>query len=115
MDSDKFQFSSVPLRQNDVSALCPHTIECIYSANGREYQGTVKHLLVKTCHTHRINQKFTKLACLQTNEKAERVIRAFIKMEHNQQIFSNSKDQQRKLKRLINFYLSLFNLTFRVF
>ncbi|WP_141672664.1 MULTISPECIES: DDE-type integrase/transposase/recombinase [unclassified Gilliamella] len=43
--------------------------------NGREYQGTSKHLFVKTCHSHRINQKFTKPTCPQTNGKAERVIR----------------------------------------
>ncbi|MCO6504462.1 MAG: integrase core domain-containing protein [Snodgrassella sp.] len=48
-------------------------------------------------------QKFTKPACPQTNGKAERVIRTLIKMRHNQQIFSDSKDRQQKLKRLIKY------------
>ncbi|MWP47230.1 DDE-type integrase/transposase/recombinase [Gilliamella sp. Pas-s27] len=50
-------------------------MECTYSDNGREYQGTSEHLFVKTCYSHRINQKFTQSACPQTNEKVERVIR----------------------------------------
>ena len=53
-------------------AQCPYIIECIYSDNGREYQGTSEHLFVKTCHSHHINQKFTKPASQQTNGKAEK-------------------------------------------
>jgi hypothetical protein len=56
---DKPQFSSAPFLQNDILAQCPYTIECIYSDNGREYQGSSEHLFVKTCHSYRINQKFT--------------------------------------------------------
>ncbi|MCO6548999.1 MAG: DDE-type integrase/transposase/recombinase [Gilliamella sp.] len=56
-------------------AQCPYIITtCIYSDNGREYQGTSEHLFVKTCHNNRINQKFTKPDCPQTIGKAERVV-----------------------------------------
>jgi transposase InsO family protein len=72
---DKSQFSLAQFLQNDVLAQCPYTTTCIYSDNEREYQGNSEHLFVKTCHSHRINQKFTKTACQQTNGKAERVIR----------------------------------------
>ncbi|SCB84970.1 transposase family protein [Gilliamella intestini] len=64
---DKSQFSAAQFLQNDVLAQCPYTTTCIYSDNGREYQGASEHLFVKTCHSHRINQKFTKLT-LPTNE-----------------------------------------------
>ncbi|MCO6549237.1 MAG: hypothetical protein J6580_01005 [Gilliamella sp.] len=47
-------------------------IECIYSKNGHEYQGTGEELFVKTCNNHRIHQEFTKLACPQTNGKAQK-------------------------------------------
>ncbi|MCO6538217.1 MAG: transposase family protein, partial [Gilliamella sp.] len=72
---DKFQFSLAQFLQNDVLAQCPYTTTCIYSDNGRKYQGTSEHLFAKTCNNNRINQKFTKPACPQTNGKAERVIR----------------------------------------
>ena len=38
-----------------MSAQCPYTIECIYSANRCKYQGTGEYLLAKTCHNHCIN------------------------------------------------------------
>nr|WP_218055798.1 DDE-type integrase/transposase/recombinase [Gilliamella apicola] len=69
---DKSQFSSAQFLQNDILAQCPYTIECIYSDNGREYQGTSEHLFVKTCNNHRIHQEFTKLVCPQTNGKAQK-------------------------------------------
>jgi hypothetical protein len=68
---NKSQFSSAQFLQNDVLAQCPYTTTCVYSDNGREYQGTTEHLF----NNHCINQKFTKSACPQTNGKAERVIR----------------------------------------
>ncbi|MCO6555511.1 MAG: transposase family protein, partial [Gilliamella sp.] len=69
---DKSQFSSAQFLQNDILAQCSYTIECIYSDNGREYQGTSEHLFVKTCNNHRIHQEFTKLVCPQTNGKAQK-------------------------------------------
>ncbi|WP_218056465.1 DDE-type integrase/transposase/recombinase [Gilliamella sp. Gris1-4] len=69
---DKSQFSSAQFLQNDVLAQCPYTIECVYSDNGREYQGTSEHLFVKTCNNHRINQKFIPPPCPQTNGKTEK-------------------------------------------
>ncbi|PIT09933.1 hypothetical protein BGI40_08930 [Snodgrassella communis] len=73
--SDKFQFNEAQFLKNDVLAWCPYATTCIYSDNGREYQGTSEHLFVKTCNNQRINQKFTKPACPQTNGKVKRVIR----------------------------------------
>ncbi|MDI2112537.1 integrase core domain-containing protein [Commensalibacter nepenthis] len=90
--------------QDDVLVQCPYTIECVYSDNGREYQGTPKHLFVKTCYTNRINQKFTKPACPQTNGKAERVIRTLMEMWHERELFVNAQDRKLKLKRFINYY-----------
>ncbi|WP_081297946.1 HTH domain-containing protein, partial [Gilliamella sp. Imp1-1] len=55
---NKSQFSAAQFLQNDLLTQCPYTIECVYSDNGREYQGTSEHLFVKTCNNHRINQKF---------------------------------------------------------
>jgi transposase InsO family protein len=72
---DKSQFSSAAFLQRDVLAQVPYTIECVYSDNGREYKGTQEHAFVKLCRENRINQKFTKPACPQTNSKAERVIK----------------------------------------
>lgn len=53
---------------------CRYTVECIYSDNGREYKGTQEHAFIAMCLSHKINQKFTKPACPQTNGKEERVI-----------------------------------------
>ncbi|WP_202115417.1 DDE-type integrase/transposase/recombinase [Gilliamella sp. Pas-s25] len=72
---DKSQFSSAQFLQNDVLAQCPYTTTCIYSNNGREYQGSSEPQFIKMRHNDHINQKFTKSACPQTNGKAERVIR----------------------------------------
>lgn len=102
--SDKSQFSAAQFLQDDVLVQCPYTIECVYSDNGREYQGTPAHLFVKTCYTHQINQKFTKPACPQTNGKAERVIRTLMEMWHEKESFVNTQDRKLKLKRFINYY-----------
>ncbi|MDI2112723.1 IS6 family transposase [Commensalibacter nepenthis] len=59
---------------------------------------------VKTCYTNRINQKFTKPACPQTNGKAERVIRTLMEMWHERELFVNAQDRKLKLKRFINYY-----------
>ncbi|SCC10071.1 Integrase core domain-containing protein [Gilliamella intestini] len=101
---DKSQFSAAQFLQNDVLAQCTYTTTCIYSDNGREYQGANEHLFVKTCHSHRINQKFTKPTCPQKNGKAEIVIRTLNCDVHNQQIFNDSKERKLKLKHFINFY-----------
>lgn len=101
---DKSQFSAAQFLQEDVLVQCPYTIECVYSDNGREYQGTNEHQFVKTCLDNRINQKFTQPARPQTNGKAERVIRTLMDMWHNQEEFRDSDDRKQKLKRFINFY-----------
>lgn len=52
----------------------------------------------------KINQKFTKPACPQTNGKAERVIRTLMEMWHNREEFMSSDDRKKKLKRFLNYY-----------
>ena len=101
---DKSQFSAANFLINDVLVQCPYTIECVYSDNGREYQGTNEHAFVSTCTANKINQKFTKPACPQTNGKAERVIRTLMEMWHHQEAFIDSEDRKKKLKRFINYY-----------
>ncbi|MDI2113264.1 integrase core domain-containing protein [Commensalibacter nepenthis] len=102
--NDKSQFSAAQFLQDDVLVQCPYMIECVYSDNGREYQGTLEHLFVKSCYTNRINQKFTKPACPQTNGKAERVIRTLMEMWHERALFVNAQDRKLKLKRFIHYY-----------
>ena len=53
-------------------AQCPYTTTCIYSDNGRKYQGNSEHLFAKTCNNNRINQNSTKPAYPQMNGKAEK-------------------------------------------
>ncbi len=101
---DKSQFSSAQFLADDVLAQCPYTVECAYSDNGREYKGTIEHAFVALCRQYRINQRFTKPACPQTNGKAERVIRTLMEMWHNQEEFKDTEDRKTKLKRFINYY-----------
>lgn len=101
---DKSQFSSATFLQNDVLSQVPYTIECVYSDNGREYQGTLEHAFVNLCRENKINQKFTKPAHPQTNGKAERVIRTIMEMWHERERFTDRVDRQAKLRRFINFY-----------
>lgn len=102
--NDKSQFSAAEFLQTNVLNECPYTIECIYSDNGREYQGTKEHQFVKLCLKNRINQKFTKPAHPQTNGKAERVIRTLMEMWHNKTDFKDSLDRKIELNRFINYY-----------
>ena len=102
--SDKSQFSSAKFLKNDILEQCPYTVECIYSDNGREYKRTLDHAFAATCIHYKINQKFSKPACPQTNGKAERVIRTLMEMWHNQEEFEDSNDRKSKLKRFINYY-----------
>lgn len=101
---DKSQFSAAAFLQRDVLAQVPYTIECVYSDNGREYKGTLEHAFVNLCRENRINQKFTKPACPQTNGKVERVIRTLMEMWFEKEHFIDSADRQAKLRRFLNFY-----------
>ena len=101
---DKSQFSAATFLNQDVLAQCPYTVECVYSDNGKEYQGSREHAFVQLCTVNRINQKFTRRARPQTNGKAERVIRTLMQMWHELEIFTHSDDRKSKLKRFINFY-----------
>ncbi|MWN30872.1 MULTISPECIES: transposase family protein [unclassified Gilliamella] len=66
--SNKSQFSSTQFLQNNVLAQCPYIIKCIYSDNRHEYQGPANTYLLKRV----IIIVLIKLACPQTNEKAEK-------------------------------------------
>lgn len=101
---DKSQFSAATFFNEDVLKQCPYTVECVYSDNGTEYQGSSEHAFVQLCSANRINQKFTRRARPQTNGKAERVIRTLMQMWHDKEHFINSQDRKSKLKRFINFY-----------
>lgn len=101
---DKSQFSATMFLQNDVLAQVPYTIECVYSENEREYQGTAEHAFVKLCLQNHINQKLTKPVRPQTNGKAERAISTLMEMRHERKTFIISSDRQVKLRWFINFY-----------
>ena len=51
-----------------------------------------------------IGQKLTRVACPQTNSKAERVIRTLMKMWHEKQSFDSPEHRQKELCPLVNFY-----------
>lgn len=46
---DKTASSAAEFLQKHVIEPCPYTIECVYSDNGREYQGTEKHEFAMVC------------------------------------------------------------------
>ena len=82
---DKTANSAAKFLLEDVIEPCPYLIECVYSDNG-------------------INQKFTKPARPQTNDKAERVIRTLMEMWHDRMEFIDSEHRKKELCRFINFY-----------
>lgn len=84
---------------------CPYTIEQIYSDNGLEYKGIPEHhAFAKLCIEHKIEQRFTKVKCPQTNGKAERMIRTTIEMWHEKTEFKNRIHRKTELTRFINYY-----------
>lgn len=84
---------------------CPYIIECIYSDNGKEYKGNEeKHVFMKACLQHDIDQRFTRVKRPQTNGKAERVIRTLMNMWHTKETFRSREERKRSLNRFINFY-----------
>lgn len=83
---------------------CPYIIEQIYSDNGTEYKGNENHAFSKLCKENKIEQRFTKVKCPQTNGKAERVIRTLMEMWHNKYIFKNRNHRKLELLRFVNYY-----------
>jgi len=61
----------------------------------------------KTCKEHGIGQKITRVNRLQTNGKAERVIRALMEMWHEKEMFTSRAHRKTSLNRFINFYNSV--------
>ena len=83
---------------------CPYLIECVYSDNGTEYKGSSNHAFGVACYENGIGQKFTRVACPQTNGKAERVIRTLMERWHGKQSFDGPEHRQKELCRFVNFY-----------
>ncbi|MFA9486360.1 MULTISPECIES: integrase core domain-containing protein [unclassified Moraxella] len=69
-----------------------------------KYKGTKDHEFVKVCYANNINQKFTKVGRLQTNGKAERVIRTLMELWHDKYEFVSSEHRKQELTRFLNFY-----------
>lgn len=101
---DKTAFGAAKFLQEHVIEPCPYNIDAVYSDNGTEYKGTQKHEFALVCHRNGINRKFTKPACLQTNGKAERIIRTLMEMRHEQTESADPEHRKRELVRFLNCY-----------
>ena len=75
---DKTADSAAKFLTEQVIEPCPYLIECAYSDNSSEYKGETNHAFCVACWENDINQKFTRVACPQTNGKADRVIRTLM-------------------------------------
>lgn len=101
---DKTQYSSEKFLKQ-VLTECPYTIEQYYTDNGLEYKGNPEHhAFVKLCKENKIEQRFTKVKCPQTNGKAERVIRTIMDMWHRKIQFKSRQHRKTELIRFVNFY-----------
>ena len=101
---DKTQYSAMRFMEQVIEE-CPYTIELSYSDNGKEFKGNPdQHAFMKVCTEHKIEQRFTKVRCPQTNGKAERVIRTLMEMWHNKTKFNSPAHRKNELKRFVNFY-----------
>jgi len=102
--SDKTQYSSEKFLKQ-VLVECPYTIEQYYTDNGLEYRGNPEHhAFVKLCRENKIEQRFTKVKCPQTNGKAERVIRTIMDMWHRKIEFKSRQHRKTELIRFVNYY-----------
>ncbi len=100
---DKTQYSAEKFL-SQVLEECPYTIEQIYTDNGTEYKGNEQHAFGKLCQKNKIEQRFTKVRCPQTNGKAERVIRTLMDMWHKKTEFKNKSHRKLELIRFVNYY-----------
>lgn len=101
---DKTQHSAEQFLKQVIDE-CPYTIEIAYSDNGLEYKGNPKHhAFMVLCQENKIEQRFTKVRCPQTNGKAERMIRTVMEMWHQKTEFKSKQHRKTELIRFINFY-----------
>jgi transposase InsO family protein len=101
---DKTQYSAERFLKQVVDE-CPYTIEQYYTDNGKEYKGTPEHhAFMKLCREKKIEQRFTKVKCPQTNGKAERVIRTLMEMWHDKTKFNSRAHRKVELTRFVNYY-----------
>lgn len=101
---DKTQHSSKDFLEQVLDE-SPYTIEQIYSDNGLEYKGNVKHhAFAKLCQENKIEQRYTKVKHPYTNGKAERVIRTIIDMWHSKTEFNSRAHRKTELIRFVNWY-----------
>lgn len=56
------------------------------------------------CYEKQIGQKFTRVARLQANDKADRVIPTLMDMWHEKQSFDSPEHRQKELCRFVYFY-----------
>ncbi len=104
---DKSQYSAEKFLKQVIEE-CPYTIEQYYTDNGKEYRGDLQHhAFMKLCQANRIEQRFTKVKCPQTNGKAERVIRTLMDMWHSKTRFKNRLHRKLELIRFVNYYNSV--------
>lgn len=101
---DKTATSAAKFLTEQVIEPCPYQIDCIYSDNGSEYKGAANHAFGVACFENNINQKFTRPARVQTNGKAERVIRTLMQMWYKKTEFTDPLHRQKQLCRFVNFY-----------
>ena len=85
-------------------AFCLYLIECVHTDNGTKYKGSANHAFGLACYENGIGQKFTWVACPQTNGKAERVIRPLMGRRHGKQSFGSPEHRRKELCRFVNFY-----------
>jgi transposase InsO family protein len=101
---DKTQYSAEIFLKQVVDE-CPYTIEIAYSDNGLEYKGNPEHhAFVLLCQENKIEQRFTKVRCPQTNGKAERMIRTLMEMWHEKTVFNSRQHRKTELIRFTNWY-----------
>lgn len=101
---DKTQYSSEKFLKQVITE-CPYSIEQAYSDNGLEYRGNPEHhAFMKLCKENKIEQRFTKVKCPQTNGKAERVIRTLMDMWHRKTKFKSRQHRKTELIRFANYY-----------
>ena len=86
------------IRKYQVSA--PTVYKIIHRARYKDYAI----IFGKLCQEDKIEQRFTKVKCPQTNGKAERVIRTIMDMWHSKHIFKNRNHRKIELIRFVNYY-----------
>ena len=89
------------LSEHLIAAPRPYLIECVYTDNGTEYNGSANYAFGVARYENGIGQKFTRGACPQTNGKAERVIRTLMERWYEKQSFDSPEYRQKELCRFV--------------